>query len=145
VKLRDGSRSVGGGLVVAPLRYYLDKIVDEAPEFRDDGLSGGFPDWLYGRFDLRLAGRVHDWHYCTRAQPRDSMNQAARLFADRALRRHARDLLPWYAQIAPLVLYYGVRWGGGGAAFDSCGPTRGARCRHNLQPPPWFRLVPPAA
>lgn len=118
--------------------FYLQEIEDSTPEFVDDGLSGGFPDWIYARHNLRMAGRVHDWHYCTRCHRVGTMNQAHRKFADRALRKHARELLPWYLNVAPLILYAGVRLGGGGSAWNSCGTTRGERCRHNIARPDWM-------
>ena len=69
------------------------------------------------------------------------MNQERREFADRALRQHARELLPWWLNLAPLVLYFGVRAGGGGEAWNSCGPTRGERCRHNMPMPDWMKTL----
>lgn len=127
--------------------YYLTQIAQLWPDFKDDGLSGGFPDWVYARHNLRLAGRVHDWHYCTRChrplentrRDRDagSMTWRAKGFADRALRQHARELLPWYLQIAPIVLYVGVRLGGN-SSWDSCGPDVGERCRHMIALPTWM-------
>lgn len=127
--------------VIRPLDYYLTFIAQAYPDFVDDGLSGGFPDWLYARHDLHLAGRVHDWHYCSRCHPQGSMDQDHRKFADRALMKHARELLPWYLQVAPLVLYLGVRLGAGMEAWNSCGPTRGERCRHNIRMPEWMRSI----
>ncbi len=120
--------------------HYAAIIQDDFPGFEDDGLSGGFPDWLYARHHLSLAGRVHDWHYCSRCHPQGTMNQAHRAFADTALRVHARELLPWYLRIAPWLLYAGVRIGGGGSAWNSCGPTRGERCRHNIETPAWMKI-----
>lgn len=139
--IKKGSKRLGGRLVVGPLDFYLAGIEIATPDFIDDGLSC-FPDWIYRyvlRFNITPAGRVHDWHYCTRSQPRGSMNQTARLFADKALRVHARAILPWYHPIAPAVLYRAVRWFGGGSAWNSCGGTKGERCRHNLTAPPWMR------
>ncbi len=135
--IREGSIEIRG-FVIAPIDYYLDRIADRWPDFRDDGLSGGFPDWLYGRHKLTLAGRVHDWHYCGRVHRQGTMNQNHRLFADLALRVHARELLPWYLRLAPWVLYAGVRIGGGGDAWNSCGPTKGDRCRHRVIMPLWM-------
>jgi hypothetical protein len=117
--------------------WYLLQIQQLWPDFKDDGLSGGFPDWLYSRHDLHLAGRVHDWHYCTRCHRAGSMTWRAKGFADRALRKHARELLPWYLQIAPIVLHLGVRLGGN-SSWDSCGPDVGERCRHNIKMPVWM-------
>jgi hypothetical protein len=121
--------------------YYLALIFQLWPDFRDDGLSGGFPDWVYASYNLRLAGRVHDWHYCTRCHPAGSMTQAARRFADLALRQHARELLPWWLRVAPWVLYLGVHWFGDEAAWDGCGPEQGDLCRHNIEQPVWMRAL----
>jgi hypothetical protein len=129
--------------MIAPLDYYLDRIEKETPGFKDDGLSC-FPDWIYRyilRFNITPTGRVHDWHYCTRCHAQGTMTQARRLFADRALRQHAREVLPWYHPVAPIVLYRAVRWFGGDSAWNSCGPTRGERCRHNIAQPGWMRAL----
>ena len=116
----------------------IDKLY---PDFKDDGLSGGFPDWLYERWELWKAGRVHDWHYCSRCHPAGTMNQEHRRRADRLLRQHARELLPWYLQLAPILLYWGVRIGGGNSAWNSCGPIEGQRCRHNMILPQWMKVM----
>lgn len=150
-----------GKWVVAPLEFYLAKIDTETPDFKDDGLSC-FPDWIYRyilRFNLTPAGRVHDWHYCARAQPQGTMNQKRRLFVDVALREHAREIIRHpvptdnrflrfvrrvrcrVPRLAPWILYRGVRWFGGTSAWNSCGPTKGERCRHNLQMPGWMRAL----
>ncbi len=126
---------------IKPVQHYLEVIRNEHANFLDDGLSGGFPDWLYYRFRLGLAGRVHDWHYCSRCHPQGTMNQAARRFADRALIAHARELLPWWLPLAPIILYLGVRLGGGTSAWNSCGSTRGDRCRHNITQPVWMQAL----
>lgn len=119
--------------------WYLVQIRKLYPDFRDDGLSW-FPDWLYRvvlRHNITPAGRVHDWYYCTRCHRRGAMTPARRRFADRELRRHARELLPWYIRLAPLVLLLGTRLGGW-PSFDSCGYDAGERCRHNIRRPPWM-------
>jgi hypothetical protein len=123
---------------IEKLDWYLMQIAMLWPDFVDDGLSGGFPDWLYSRWNLRLAGRVHDWHYCSRCHRQDSMTLKARRFADCALRKHARELLPWYLQIAPIVLHIGVRLFGP-SPWDSCGDDAGEWCRHNIAQPVWMR------
>ncbi len=122
---------------IAPIAFYLIKIDTEFSGFKDDGLSF-FPDWIYSRWGLWRAGRVHDWHYCSRCHPMDSMDKRARRFADRALRQHARELLPWWLNLAPLILYRGVRFGGAlFHAWNSCGYDVGERCRHNIKRPVW--------
>jgi hypothetical protein len=118
--------------------WYLMQIAQLWPDFRDDGLSGGFPDWLYSRHNLYLAGRVHDWMYCSRCHLQSSMTRQARRRADCALRQHARELLPWYLQLAPMILHIGVRLGGP-SSWDSCGDDAGEWCRHMIARPVWMR------
>jgi len=128
---------------VRPVDYYLRSVSQLTPDFKDDGLSM-FPDWIYRyilRHNITPAGRVHDWHYCSRCHPAARMNQAHRKFADRALYVHAKELLHSHFPIAPVALYLGVRFGGGGSAFNSCGRTRGERCRHNMLMPTWMRAL----
>jgi hypothetical protein len=130
-------------MIVRPVDYYLTTISTLTPDFVDDGLSW-FPDWIYKyilRHNITPAGRVHDWHYCSRCHRRGAMDQAHRTFADKALRVHARELLHGHFRIAPLVLWMGVRWRGGGSAWNSCGRTRGTRCRHNMLMPGWMRQL----
>ena len=124
--------------VIESVDWYVFLITREHPEFQDDGLSGGFPDWMYNRWELSIAGKVHDWHYCTRCHRAGSMTDSAKRFADKALRQHARELLPWYLNLAPIILYIGVRIGGGFGSWDSCGPEKGIRCRHNIKQPQWM-------
>ncbi len=120
-----------------PVLVCIAYIGKHYPDFHDDGLSF-FPDWIYSRWGLWRAGRVHDWHYCGRCHPMGSMTWKARRFADRALRQHARELLPWWLSIAPLVLYRGVRLGGVlFRAWNTCGYAAGERCRHNIKRPVW--------
>ncbi len=123
---------------IESVNWYLSVILRENFNFEDDGLSGGFPDWMYKKWHLWLAGRVHDWHYCTRCHKAGSMIDKAKCFADKALRKHARELLPWYLNLAPIILYVGVRVGGGFGSWDSCGPEEGDRCRHNIKQPQWM-------
>lgn len=117
--------------------WYLTLIAKVWPDFRDSGLSF-FPDWIFRRWSLGLAGRVHDWHYCSRCHRAGSMTWGAKGFADRALRKHARDLLPWYLNLTPLILHIGVRLGGN-SSWDSCGPDAGEWCRHNIEKPVWMQ------
>ena len=124
--------------VIEKVSWYIYRITIESPEFEDDGLSGGFPDWMYRRWELSIAGRVHDWHYCTRCHKAGSMTDQSKKFADKALRKHARELLPWYLNLAPVVLYVGVYVGGGFGSWDSCGTEVGDRCRHNITQPDWM-------
>jgi hypothetical protein len=124
--------------VIESVNWYAMLILRDYPDFEDDGLSGGFPDWMYKKWLLGLAGRVHDWNYCTRCHKAGSMTDPKKKWADKALRKHARELLPWYLCLAPIVLYVGVRVGGGFGSWDSCGPEEGDRCRHNIEQPQWM-------
>ncbi len=124
--------------VIESVQWYLDTIKIRTPDFEDDGLSGGFPDWMYKRWGLSRAGRVHDWHYCTRCHKAGSMTDPQKRWADKALRKHARALLPWYIRLAPIVLYVGVLIGGGFGSWDSCVADVGDRCRHNIKQPDWM-------
>ncbi len=122
--------------------WYLLQIRQLWPDFKDDGLSY-FPDWIYKyilRHNISPAGRVHDWHYCSRCHAERSMTPKAKGFADRALRQHARELLPWYVRLAPRLLYRGVRLGGW-PSWDSCDPEQGERCRHNIKQPVWMQAL----
>ena len=124
--------------VIEKVAFYMSVISRDYPDFVDDGLSGGFPDWMYRRYQLWISGRVHDWHYCTRCHRKGSMTDEARAFADKALRKHARELLPWWLNLAPIILYLGVRIGGDWGSWDSCGTEEGDRCRHNIKQPQWM-------
>ena len=123
---------------IEKVSWYMSIISREFPDFEDNGLSGGFPDWAYQRWSLWICGRVHDWHYCTRCHKQGSMTDSAKKFADLALRVHARKLLPWYIRLAPWILYVGVSIGGGWGSWDSCGSEVGDRCRHNIERPQWM-------
>jgi hypothetical protein len=118
----------------------LARIEEEHPEFEDDGLSF-FPDWIYRRWKLGNAGRIHDWRYCSRCHPAGSMNQAARSEADADIRRHARELLPWWLRLTPYILGLGTHLGGGTSAWNSCGPKSDERCRHNIEMPTWMKAL----
>jgi hypothetical protein len=126
---------------IEKLDWYLLQIAQLWPDFRDDGLSW-FPDWIYRRWDLHLAGRVHDWHYCSRCHKQyaltDEKGRVARRFADRALRVHSCALLPWWLPATPFILFYGVRLGGP-SSWDSCGDDAGEWCRHMIARPVWMR------
>ena len=121
---------------IEKLDWYLMQIAQLWPGFVDDGLSW-FPDWIYARWDLHLAGRVHDWLFCTRCHRPGSMTRGAEKHANRVLRKLARDLLPWWIRATPFILYYGVKFGAH-SAWDSCGPDVGERCRHDIARPVWM-------
>jgi hypothetical protein len=127
---------------IEKLDWYLIQIAQLWPDFKDDGLSW-FPDWIYRlilRHNITPAGRAHDWGYCSRCHKRREMTSERRLFADRALRKHARELLHGHFRITPLVLYAGVRLFGR-KAWNSCGPDEGERCRHDIEQPVWMRAL----
>ncbi len=124
--------------VIEKVAWYLDIISSKNSDFRDDGLSGGFPDWMYSRWDLSRAGRIHDWQYCTRCHKAGSMTDPQKRWADKALRKHAREILPAYLNLAPIILYIGVFIGGGFGSWDSCDASVGDRCRHNIKQPDWM-------
>ena len=61
--------------------YFLLAVIRSYfPGFCDDGCTTS-PDGILG-YDFSWACRIHDWRYCTRCHPPDSMSQLARRFAD---------------------------------------------------------------
>jgi len=128
------------------LGYSLKRIPDI---FINDGLSGGFPDWIYSRWNLTLADRPHAWGYCTRCHPAGSMTHDKQEYFDGMLKAHANELLPWYLPLAPIILFLGVSLGGH-ESFDTCGiHPEGASdtqiannlCRHNMSKPEWMKKL----
>jgi hypothetical protein len=115
----------------------LEMIDQHFPDFVDDGLSC-FPGWMFRRWRLRRAGRKHDWDYCSRCHPPGSMNQAARARADAAIKANAKDILPWILHPVSYLLRGGTSLFGGIRAWNSCGPSAGERCRHNMKQPVWM-------
>lgn len=119
----------------------------KVPEgFVCDGLSGGFPDWLYARWKLTEIDGPHAHEYCTRCWPAGSRTKRKQRWADKQLRAHARERLPWFLPIAPIVLYFGTTLGGDGS-FDTCyaeNPDDATEeqqldglCRHGMPRPAW--------
>jgi hypothetical protein len=117
--------------------FFIDHIGNQFPDFVDDGLTF-FPDWIFKRWGLWKAGRIHDWHYCSRCHVAGTMNQEHRDMADRYIKQHARELLPWLLRPVSYLLRGGTFLGGGIRAWNSCGPSSGPRCRHNIEMPPWM-------
>jgi hypothetical protein len=129
------------------------------PSFVDDGCSN-VPDRfliilarlrLARLYDLRPLCRIHDWRYCTRAQPQGSMSADAQRDADAQLREFMREYLPRLLDFTAGVYFRGLLVGGP-YAFDSCGPhPRGCTagqlaqglCRHALPRPAWMPLPAP--
>jgi hypothetical protein len=123
-----------------PVDFYLNFINQISPDFLDDGLSC-FPDWIYRyllKHNVSPAGRVHDWHYCSRCHPSGTMDQTRRKQADRLLRLHVRELTHGHFRLTPWVVWLAVRRYGVNRAWNSCGPNRCARCRHNMRMPEWM-------
>ena len=106
--------------------------------FIDDGCSNS-PDSLCGT-NFRWACRIHDWRYCTRAQPEGTMNKQSRKAADKELRKNLAIALPWYWQPIRWVYYRAVRRFGSLHSYNTCGPSAGNSCRHGLTPPGWMRV-----
>jgi hypothetical protein len=117
--------------------HFLILIGKHHPGFEDDGLSF-FPDWIFRHWNLCKAGRIHDWHYCSRCHAAGTMNQTRRDLADKYIKQHARELLPWLLRPISHLLRGGVFIGGGIRAWNSCGPSAGDRCRHNMKQPVWM-------
>ena len=106
------------------------------PRFKDDGCSNSL-DSMWG-FDFRFACRIHDYAYCTRCHPAGSMTQGHRRVADENLAMMIRAVLPWRWRWVGWFYRFGVHWGGGVTAFDSCGSQAGELCRHNMPAPDWL-------
>jgi hypothetical protein len=104
--------------------------------FVDDGCSNS-PDSFLG-FYFQPYCRIHDWRYCTRCWPAGSMTASARKWADMELGLNLRAALPWRWRWVGWIYRLGVWRYGGVSAFDSCGPTVGPVCRHNMPPPDWM-------
>lgn len=107
--------------------------------FVDDGCSNSPDAWF--RFDFRWACRIHDWRYCSRCHPAREMTQAGRTRADQELGMNIRAALPWrWRWVASIYQFEVWRWGGM-AAWDSCGPEAGNRCRHGMpERPEWLGI-----
>ncbi len=114
--------------------------------FTSDGLSGGFPDWLFARWDLTEIDWPHAHAYCTRCWAAGWMTHRVQEYADAQLKAHANERLPWWLPITPLILFAGVTLGGHGS-FDTCNAddpldateeqlTLGL-CRHSMPRPDW--------
>lgn len=111
--------------------------------FIDDGCSNS-PDSWFG-FDFSWACRIHDWRFCTRAQPDGEMTDERREAADLHLRQDIRASLPWRWRWIRWIYYRAVRRFGE-KAFDSCPAqfaagvsrtqARAAVCRHGMTWPP---------
>jgi hypothetical protein len=112
-------------------------MLEEIPAgFVDDGCSNS-RDSMFG-FDFRWACRLHDHAYCTRCWPAGSMTQMHRRVADANLAMMIRSALPWRWRWVGWWYRRGVHYGGGVSAYDSCGATSGAICRHGMPIPDWM-------
>ena len=118
----------------------LRKIPDR---FADDGCTNS-PDAWFG-FDFSWACRIHDWRYCTRAQPDGSMSEARRWAADTYIRGDIKASLPWRWRWIRWVYFYVLKRFGD-RAYDTCpehfaagvsrSDARRKVCRHGLTWPP---------
>ncbi len=114
--------------------------------FVSDGLSGGFPDWLFVRYKLTEIDWPHAHWYCSRCWAAGSMTPRRQKKADKNLYRHANERLPWWLKIVPFILLGGTRAGGHGS-FDTCyaidpddasdEQQRDGLCRHGMPRPDW--------
>ncbi len=118
--------------------------------FTSDGLSGGFPDWMFQRWNLTEIDWPHAHRYCQRCWPAGALHPRAQKWADRQLNAHANERLPWWLKIVPFILLGGVRAGGHGS-FDTCyanhpdGATAAQRreglCRHSMPMKAWMQRL----
>jgi hypothetical protein len=114
-------------------------ITEIPPEFRDDGCTWWF-DSLFG-YDFTDLCRVHDWAYCSRCQPPNSMSPAVKREVDWVLSQDMRERLPWVLDWTAGAVYRAVyMWGD--SAYDSCKLDAGDKCRHDMKPPPWMLNTP---
>ena len=132
-----------------PVRFQsVDEALAAIPEgFVSDGLSGGFPDWLFAPWDLTEIDWPHAHAYCTRCWPAGSRTRRAQKLADRQLKAHANERLPWWFPLTPIVLWAGV-WVGGHGSFDTCyaidpldatdEQLAAGLCRHAMPRPQWM-------
>ncbi len=115
--------------------------------FTSDGLSGGFPDWVFRRWNLTEIDWPHAHAYCTRCHEAGSMTHRWQQFADAQLKHHAKERLPWWLPLTPIVLFVGVTLGGHGS-FDTCyaiapldatdEQLEAELCRHSMPRPQWM-------
>jgi hypothetical protein len=114
----------------------FDKPIVIPYRFTDDGCSLS-PDSI-GRTSLKLACRIHDWRYCTRAHAPGELTTSWRKKADLELRQMMGHGMPWYARWTRWMYWWGVRkFGNRDTSFDSCGVDAGQFCRHNMPMPEW--------
>jgi len=113
------------------------QILKRIPARFDDAGCSNAPDAFAGR-DLRPYCRIHDWRYCGRCHRAGGMYQYARRFADKELGWNIRDALPWGFRWIGWGYWRATHRFGGMSAWNSCGPTRGELCRHNMPMPPWM-------
>jgi hypothetical protein len=129
----------------------VEEALAKLPEgFTSDGLSGGFPDWMFRRYKLGEIDWPHAHWYCTRCWVAGSMTHRRQKQADKNLYRHANERLPWYWKIVPFILLGGVRAGGHGS-FDTCYSSdpldasdeqrEAGHCRHSMPRPDWQEAI----
>jgi hypothetical protein len=118
-------------------REALSLLASIPKEFRDDGCSNALDSWF--GFDFAWACRIHDWRYCTRCHQAGSMDYACKVRDDRELQAFVACCLPWRWKWLGRVYKRAVLIAGGWNAYDSCGPEKGALCRHGMPMPRWMR------
>jgi hypothetical protein len=116
---------------------HLERIEQIPEEFESDGCSNS-PDRWCG-WDLRPYCLVHDWEHCSRCHKPEEMNHAHRVESNERLRRGLDNAIPWRWGFIKHIYYSMVNLFGGVRSWDSCGPTVGERCRHNMPMPMWMK------
>lgn len=114
-----------------------EDILSQIPKtFADDGCTRA-PDKIF-RWDLGWCCRIHDWRYCSRCHTPGTMDTQRRNLADEELRTNLRSVLPWRWRWIGWAYWIAVWRYGGFEAWDSCGPSVGAICHHNVPLPDWM-------
>lgn len=105
--------------------------------FKDDGCSYS-PDSIM-RNDISWVCRIHDFRYCSRTNPANSMDKKRRKRADKEMKQNMGLNLPWYVRWVRRIYYRAIRWfGAGDHSYNSCGIEVGDLCRHNMPVPLWM-------
>ncbi len=110
----------------------LSKIPEE---FRDDGCTNWF-DKVF-RWSIRWCCRLHDYGYCSRCWLPWQMRPTDQKRRDAKLRVLIAEALPWRWDWTRWPVYAALRVLGG-LSFNTCGPDKGDRCRHNMPMPAWM-------
>jgi hypothetical protein len=116
---------------------HLERIEQIPDEFKSDGCSNS-PDRWAG-WDFRPYCRLHDKEHCSRCQPPEEMDNAARIESNERLRRGLRAATPWRWRWIANIYHEFVHLFSGIRSWDSCGPEVGELCRHNMPMPEWMQ------